>query len=63
MSDHITDEQLWLPIDGELLLTSRAAVTSHLSTCPSCAERHDALVDLAASLRLAGAARRRRLRA
>lgn len=52
MSEHPSDEQLSLLIDGELSLTARAAVNHHLSACPACAERHDTLVELVAGLRL-----------
>ena len=53
MSEHASDEQLSLLVDGELSLAARTAVVSHLSSCPGCAERHDALVDVVAPLRLA----------
>ena len=56
MNGHVSDEQLSLLIDNELSLTARQAVTSHIETCPTCAERHDALVDVAAALRLAPSA-------
>lgn len=52
MTAHVSDEQLSLLADGELSLVSRRAVLDHLQSCPSCAERHDALVDLVATLRL-----------
>ena len=48
MSAHVSDEQLALLADGELSLVARAAVLDHIGTCPSCAERHDALIDLVA---------------
>lgn len=44
MSDHLDDTQLSRLIDGDLSLVTRHAATSHLSACPSCAERHDALI-------------------
>lgn len=52
MSEHVSDEQLSLLIDGELSLIARTAVNAHLSSCPACAERHDAFVELTAALRL-----------
>ena len=52
MSEHVSDEQLSLLLDGELSLTAREAVSRHLAGCPSCAARHDQLVDVAATLRL-----------
>ncbi len=52
MTDHVSDEQLSLLIDGELSLAARGAVLAHLSSCPPCAERHDALVNVTATLRL-----------
>jgi anti-sigma factor RsiW len=52
VSAHVSDEQLSLLADGELSLVARAAVLDHIGTCPSCAERHDALIDLVATLRL-----------
>jgi anti-sigma factor RsiW len=52
MSEHVGDEQLSLLIDGELSLTAREAVRLHLRSCPGCAERHDAMVELTALLRL-----------
>lgn len=52
MNEHLSDEQLSLLIDGQLSLVARAAVSAHLGSCPACAERHDALVEVAASLRL-----------
>ena len=52
MTDHVTDEQLSLLIDGELSLTAREAVGSHLRHCPTCAARHDKLVSAVAALRM-----------
>ena len=52
MTDHVSDEQLSLLLDGELSLASREAVMSHLRSCATCAARHDRLVELTASLRL-----------
>ncbi len=52
MTDHVTDEQLSLLIDGELSLTAREAVGNHVRRCPTCASRHDALVAAVAALRL-----------
>lgn len=52
MSEHVSDEQLSLLLDGELSLTAREAVTRHLARCTSCAARHDDLVDVTATLRL-----------
>jgi len=52
MSAHVSDEQLSLLIDGELSLAAREVVGRHLTTCPACAERHDALIEVAATLRL-----------
>ncbi len=50
--DHVDGGQLSRLIDGDLSLTSREAVTAHLRECPGCAQRHDELVAVAASLRL-----------
>jgi anti-sigma factor RsiW len=52
MSAHVTDEQLSQLADGELSLVARRAVLDHVAACPACAARHDALVDLVATLRL-----------
>jgi len=52
VSEHASDEQLSLLLDGELSLTAREAVTRHLASCPGCAARHDELVDITAALRL-----------
>ena len=52
MIDHVDDGQLSRLIDDDLSLTSREAVVSHLRECPSCAQRHDQLVEVAAVLRL-----------
>jgi anti-sigma factor RsiW len=52
MSDHLDDAQLSRLLDGDLSLTSREAVIAHLRTCSACARRHDALVAVAAALRL-----------
>jgi anti-sigma factor RsiW len=52
MSDHVSDEQLSLLIDSELSLAAREAVIEHVRHCPTCAERHDRLVELVASLRV-----------
>ena len=54
MSDleHVDGGQLSRLIDGDLSLTSREAVTTHLRACPRCAQRHDELIVVAASLRL-----------
>jgi len=52
MIDHPGNVQLSRLIDGDLSLTSREAVTAHLRGCPSCAERHDQLVAVTATLRL-----------
>jgi anti-sigma factor RsiW len=52
VSAHVSDEQLSLLADGELSLLARQAVLDHIATCPRCAERHDALIDLVATLRL-----------
>ena len=51
MSEHLTDLQLSRLIDGDLSLTSREAVTAHLRGCPACAERHDQIIAVAATLR------------
>lgn len=52
MTGHLSDAQLSRLIDGDLSLTSREAVMAHLRSCPGCAERHDQLVAVAATLRL-----------
>lgn len=52
---HVTDEQISSLIDGELSLTAREAVGSHLRSCPPCAARHDAFVSAVAALRLSPA--------
>lgn len=49
---HATGEQLSRLIDGDLSHVARDSVLAHLHTCPSCAGRHDALVEVAAALRL-----------
>lgn len=49
---HATDEQLSRLIDGELSLVARDSVLAHLHSCPSCASRHETLVEVAAALRL-----------
>lgn len=54
---HASDQQLSMFIDGELSATSRATVAAHLAGCPACAERHERLVDVAASLRILPAVR------
>lgn len=51
MSDHLDGAQLSRLIDGDLSLASRDAVRAHLHECPHCAQRHDELVAVAASLR------------
>ena len=48
----MSDEHLSLLIDGELSLAAREAVRAHVASCPACAERHDALVNVTAALRL-----------
>ena len=52
MIDHVDDGQLSRLIDDDLSLTSREAVQGHLRECPSCAQRLDQLVEVAAVLRL-----------
>ena len=52
MTEHVSDEQLSLLLDGELSLTAREAVRRHLAGCAGCAARHDQLVEVAATLRL-----------
>lgn len=54
MNDHVSDEQLSLLLDGGLSLAAREAVLAHVRSCPACAERHDRLVELTATIRLAG---------
>ena len=49
---HATDEQLSRLIDGELSVVARDSVLAHLHSCPACASRHEALVEVAAALRL-----------
>jgi anti-sigma factor RsiW len=49
---HATDEQLSRLIDGELSLVARDSVLAHVHSCPSCANRHESLVEVAAALRL-----------
>jgi anti-sigma factor RsiW len=51
MSDHVDEVLLSRLVDGDLSLASREAVLTHLRGCPACAERHDELVCVAASLR------------
>jgi anti-sigma factor RsiW len=51
VSDHLTDEVLSRLIDGDLSLTGREAALSHLRNCSTCAQRHEALVSVAAVLR------------
>ena len=52
MSEHVSDEQLSLLIDGELSLAAREAVIAHVRACPACAAHHDTLIDLTAVMRL-----------
>ena len=52
MSDHLDDVVLSRLIDGDLSLITRSAVIGHLERCPGCAQRHDDLVTVAASLRM-----------
>ncbi len=52
MSEHVSDEQLSLLIDGQLSLAAPGAVTAHVRACPPCAARHDALIELTAVMRL-----------
>lgn len=54
MVDHVSDEQLSLLLDAGLSLAAREAVIGHIRNCPSCAERHDRLIEVTATLRLAG---------
>lgn len=51
MSDHLDRTQLSRLIDGDLSLVSRDAARAHLASCPQCAQRHDELVGVVASLR------------
>ena len=51
MSDHLDRRQLSRLIDGDLSLVSRDAARAHLASCPRCAQRHDELVGVVASLR------------
>lgn len=57
MTEHVNDEQLSLLVDARLSLAAREAVVAHVRSCPSCAERHDRVIDATAALRLAGAVR------
>jgi anti-sigma factor RsiW len=52
MSSHLDDLALSRLIDDDLSLTTRAAVLGHLEQCPACAQRHDDMVAVAATLRL-----------
>jgi anti-sigma factor RsiW len=52
VSDHLSDLVLSRLIDGDLSLATREAAARHLRECVRCAQRHEALVDVAASLRL-----------
>ena len=52
MSEHLSDLVLSRLIDGDLSLATRETASRHLRECVRCAQRHDALVDVAASLRL-----------
>lgn len=54
MNEHVGDEQLSLLLDSGLSLAAREAVLTHVRSCPACAERHDRLVELTATIRLAG---------
>ena len=54
MNEHVSDEQLSLLLDSGLSLAAREAVLTHVRSCPACAERHDRLVELTATMRLAG---------
>lgn len=51
MSDHLDRRQLSRLIDGDLSLVSRDAARAHLAFCPTCAQLHDELVGVVASLR------------
>ena len=51
---HVSDQQLSLLVDASLSLAAREAVVAHIRACPTCAERHDRLIDTTATLRLAG---------
>lgn len=51
MSEHLDDVQLSRLIDNDLSLTLRQAAVRHLSTCQSCATRHEELVEVVATLR------------
>src|SRR5262249_21940717 len=53
MNEHVSDDQLSLLLDGGLSLASRESVRAHIRSCPACAERHDRLVELTATVRLA----------
>jgi len=52
MIEHPDDVQLSRLVDGDLSLVTREAVMTHVRSCPTCAERHDELVSVAAVLRL-----------
>jgi anti-sigma factor RsiW len=52
MSGHLDDVVLSRLIDGDLSLITRSAVIGHLERCSACAQRHDDLVTVAASLRM-----------
>lgn len=54
MNEHVNDEQLSLLLDSGLSLAAREAVVTHVRSCPACAERHDLMVELTATIRLAG---------
>lgn len=54
MSEHVSDEQLSLLLDGGLSLAGREAVRAHIRSCPACAEQHDRVVELTATVRLVG---------
>lgn len=51
LSDHLDRTHLSRLIDGDLSLVSRDAARAHLASCPQCAQRHDELVGVVASLR------------
>lgn len=51
MSDHLDRAQLSRLIDGDLSLVSRDAARAHLASCHQCAQLHDELVGVVASLR------------
>ena len=53
MNEHVSDEQLSLLLDSGLSLAAREAVVTHIRSCPGCAERHDRMVELTATIRLA----------